>query len=132
MAILYRQTDPYGPLVRDSLTFAGLPWSALEGRTLAESRPGHALLAALAILQRGFSRAAVLGFIDAAPSAQGGLPGSAWIVYRARQTSCAGPTSGCSGWLTTPRASARSPDSGKKKTEKTPRQPPRCDPRRRG
>ena len=78
MAILYRQTDPYGPLVRDSLTFAGLPWSALEGRTLAESRPGRALLAALAIQQRGFSREAVLGFVDAAPSEQAGLPGSAW------------------------------------------------------
>jgi len=78
MAILYRQTDPYGALVRDSLTFAGLPWSALEGRTLAESRPGHALLAVLAIQQRNFAREAVLGFIDAAPLEQAGLPGSAW------------------------------------------------------
>src|SRR6202022_3432310 len=78
MAILYRQSDPYGPLVRDSLTFAGLPWSALEGRTLAESRPGRALLAVLAIQQRDFAREAVLGFVDAAPRAQAGLPGSAW------------------------------------------------------
>jgi ATP-dependent helicase/nuclease subunit B len=77
-ALLYRQTDPYAVLVRDSLTLAGLPWSALEGRTLAESRPGHALLCLLELIQRDFSREAVLGWIDAAPTTQAGLPGSAW------------------------------------------------------
>jgi len=78
MAILYRQTDPYGPLVRDALTLAGLPWSALEGRTLAESRPGRALLALLAVRERDFAREAVLGWIDAAPKWRAGLPGAAW------------------------------------------------------
>ena len=76
MAILYRQTDPYGLLVRDSLTFSGLPWSALEGRTLAESGPGRALLTVLEIQQRGFVREAVLGFVDASPTQQAGLPGT--------------------------------------------------------
>ena len=78
IAVLYRQTDPYGPLVRDSLTLAGFPWSALEGRTLAESRPGRALLCLLEVRQRDFAREAVLGWIDAAPVVQAGLPGSAW------------------------------------------------------
>src|ERR1700716_2667388 len=76
--VLYRQTDPYGQLVRDSLTLAGLPWSALEGRTLAESRPGQALLSLLEIRQRDFVRETVLGWIDAAPFACAGLPGAAW------------------------------------------------------
>jgi ATP-dependent helicase/nuclease subunit B len=78
VAVLYRLTDPYGPLVRDSLALADLPWSALEGRTLAESRPGRALLAALAIQQRDFAREAVLGWVDAALAEQTDLPGSAW------------------------------------------------------
>jgi hypothetical protein len=56
IAVLYRQTDPYGPLVRDSLSQAGLPWSALEGRTLAESRPGRALLQLLNVRERDFAR----------------------------------------------------------------------------
>jgi superfamily I DNA/RNA helicase len=78
IAVLYRQTDPYGPLVRDSLSQAGLPWSALEGRTLAESRPGRALLQLLNVRERDFAREAVLGWIDAAPGPRAGLPGSAW------------------------------------------------------
>jgi ATP-dependent helicase/nuclease subunit B len=64
--------------VRESLSLAGLPWSALEGRTLAESRPGKALLALVEVAQRQYARSAVLAWVDAAPRAQAGLPGSAW------------------------------------------------------
>ena len=78
MAILYRQTDPYGALVRDALSLAELPWSALEGRTLGESAPGRALLALVEIRRRDFLREAVLAWIDAAPSWRAGLPGAAW------------------------------------------------------
>jgi hypothetical protein len=60
MALLYRQFDPYAALVRETLTGAALPWSALEGRPLAETPPGQALLAALKTGESGFSRESVL------------------------------------------------------------------------
>ena len=78
MAVLYRQADPYADLVREALTLSGLPWSALEGRTLAESAPGRALLALLEIRQRDFTREAVLAWIDAAPTRRARLRGAAW------------------------------------------------------
>jgi hypothetical protein len=78
VAILYRQADPYASLVRESLSLAGLPWSALDGRSLAESRPGRTLLAALEIRERDFAREAVLGWVDVAPAGQTAIPGSAW------------------------------------------------------
>ncbi|HEY1294390.1 MAG TPA: PD-(D/E)XK nuclease family protein [Chloroflexota bacterium] len=77
-AILYRQADPYASLVRESLTLAELPWSALDGRALAESRPGRTLLAALAIREQDFAREAVLGWVDVAPRRQTVVAGSAW------------------------------------------------------
>jgi ATP-dependent helicase/DNAse subunit B len=78
VAILYRQTDPYASLVRESLTRSELPWSALDGRALAESRPGQALLAALAIREHDFAREAVLGWVDVAPAEQTRVAGSGW------------------------------------------------------
>src|SRR5438445_5394007 len=95
MAVLYRQADPYAPLVRDALTLAGLPWSALEGRSLADSAPGRALLALLEIRQRNFERAAVLAWIDAAPARRAGLPGAAWD----RLTRAANVVRGAQQWL---------------------------------
>ncbi|MHB8618362.1 MAG: PD-(D/E)XK nuclease family protein [Chloroflexota bacterium] len=74
VAILYRQPDPYGPLVREQLDLAGLPWSALEGQPLASSRAGRCLLALLRLPERGFSREAVLAWVETAPSTPAGIP----------------------------------------------------------
>jgi hypothetical protein len=96
MAVLYRQADPYAALVRETLTLSGLPWSALEGRTLAESAPGRALLTLLELRQREFEREAVLTWIDAAPRRQAGLRGAAWD----RLTRAANVVRGAQQWLT--------------------------------
>ncbi|MBV9327888.1 MAG: PD-(D/E)XK nuclease family protein, partial [Chloroflexi bacterium] len=96
MAVLYRQADPYAALVRETFTLSGLPWSALEGRTLAESAPGRALLTLLELRQRNFLREAVLSWIDAAPRRQAGLRGAAWD----RLTRAANIVRGAQQWLT--------------------------------
>jgi ATP-dependent helicase/nuclease subunit B len=67
MALLYRQFDPYAALVRETLTGAALPWSALEGRPLAETPPGRALLAALKTIESGLSRESVLAWLTCLP-----------------------------------------------------------------
>ena len=66
VAILYRQADPYAALVRESLELAALPWSALDSRSAAESRPGRALLALLRLRERDFAREAVLAWVTRA------------------------------------------------------------------
>src|SRR6266568_916664 len=95
VAVLYRQADPYADLVREALTLSGLPWSSLEGRTLAESAPGRAVLALLEILERDFLREAVLAWIDAAPARRAGLRGAAWD----RLTRAANVVRGAQQWL---------------------------------
>lgn len=80
IAVLYRQADPYGPLVREALDLAELPWSALDGRPLADTSPGRALLSLLEIRERQFSREAVLSWVDTGSEATrlAYLPASAW------------------------------------------------------
>jgi ATP-dependent helicase/nuclease subunit B len=76
-AILYRQTEPYGTLVRETLTLAEVPWSALEGRSLVESRPGRALLTLIRLPEYRFSREAVLSWVDLAGQ-HGQLSAAVW------------------------------------------------------
>lgn len=80
IAVLYRQPDPYGPLVREALDLAELPWSALDGRPLADTLPGRALRALLEIRERQFARETVLAWVDTGSEAArlGHLPASAW------------------------------------------------------
>ncbi|HLZ31509.1 MAG TPA: PD-(D/E)XK nuclease family protein [Chloroflexota bacterium] len=66
-AILYRQTDPYAVLVRETLDRAGLEWCALDGQPLSETLPGRALLAVLRIGETDFAREAVLAWLTTMP-----------------------------------------------------------------
>ncbi len=43
-AIVHRQLAPYASLLRQELTFAGIPFAGLERRTLADTLPGRLLL----------------------------------------------------------------------------------------
>jgi ATP-dependent helicase/nuclease subunit B len=68
VAVLYRDMETYGPLVREALTLAELPWVSLHGRSLLESRPGRALLALLRLPARQFARTAVLEWLVSVPA----------------------------------------------------------------
>jgi ATP-dependent helicase/nuclease subunit B len=59
-AIVYRQTDPYARLVRDTLSRAGLPFTGLDGRPLVESIPGKAFLGLLKMRSSNFGRPEVV------------------------------------------------------------------------
>ncbi|MBI3969912.1 MAG: PD-(D/E)XK nuclease family protein [Chloroflexi bacterium] len=77
VAILYQQVDAYGPLVYETLDQAGVPWASLDGRSLADSQPGRALLALLRLRERQFAREAVLEWVDSMPGIIAGDGGSA-------------------------------------------------------
>jgi ATP-dependent helicase/nuclease subunit B len=77
-AILYRQTDPYAVLVRETLDGAGLEWSALDGQPLSETLPGRALLAVLRIGDTDFAREAVLAWLSSMPERADGADSSEW------------------------------------------------------
>jgi RecB family exonuclease len=72
-AIVYRDADVYGPLLRDTVAAAGLPFASLDGRPLADTVPARALLNLLRLREADFSRAAVLGWLS-------GLPGSGGVL----------------------------------------------------
>ncbi len=77
-AILYRQTDPYAVLVRETLDRAGLEWSALDGQPLSETLPGRALLAVLRIGESDFARESVLAWLSSMPERADGADSSEW------------------------------------------------------
>lgn len=74
VAVLYRQAEPYAALVRELLTLAELPWTALESRPLTESRAGRALLALFRLPEGAFAREAVMAWVDTAPELDDGMP----------------------------------------------------------
>ncbi|HEY6379200.1 MAG TPA: PD-(D/E)XK nuclease family protein [Candidatus Dormibacteraeota bacterium] len=71
-AIVYREVDTYGALLRDTLTLAGIPFSSLEGRPLADTVPARALLGLVRLRDDDFSRPSVLGWLSGLPH-QGGV-----------------------------------------------------------
>lgn len=73
MAVLYTQPEPYGPLVREALDAAGLPWHAAEGRPVTASWAAHSLLGLLALRERRFQREAVLAWLASRPPPGGPL-----------------------------------------------------------
>ncbi len=78
IAVLYRQPETYGQLLRDALDLAGLPWYSLSGTSLLESRPGQVLVELLRLPERSFGREAVLRAIAGSPAfTQAGLPSAA-------------------------------------------------------
>ncbi|MGI8607991.1 MAG: PD-(D/E)XK nuclease family protein [Candidatus Dormibacteria bacterium] len=71
IAVVYRESDLYGSLLRDTLVRAGLPYSGLDGRPLSLSLPGKALLALLRMRQRNFDRPSVVEFHGLVPHGHG-------------------------------------------------------------
>src|SRR5260370_13264987 len=71
-AVVYRDQDPYGPLVRDTLDAAGVPWAGIDGRPLSESWAGRGLLGLLRLRERDFARVDVLACLGALPEVDPG------------------------------------------------------------
>jgi RecB family exonuclease len=71
-AVVYRDQDPYGPLVRDTLDAAGVPWAGIDGRPLSESWAGRGLLGLLRLRERDFARVDVLAWLGALPEVDPG------------------------------------------------------------
>ncbi len=95
-AIVYRDADTYGPLLRDTLALAGIPYSSLDGRPLAGTVPARALLGVLRLRDEDFSRAAVLGWLSGLPHRGGVLRSQARWDQLSRQ---AGVVRGLDHWV---------------------------------
>ena len=94
IAIVYRDQEPYGPLVRDTLDAAGVPWAGIDGRPLSQSWAGRGLLGLLRLRENDFARIDVLAWLGALPVADPGrvslgdwdrLSRRAAVVHGARQ-----------------------------------------------
>ena len=67
MAVLYTAEDPYGPLVREALDAAGLPWHSALGRPAAAGWAARSLLGLIGLRERRFAREAVLEWLVGRP-----------------------------------------------------------------
>lgn len=67
MAVSYAAENPYGQLVREALSAAGLPWHSAEGRPATTGWAARSLLALLSLRERRFSREAVLEWLSIRP-----------------------------------------------------------------
>ena len=72
IAIVYRDREPYGALIRDTLDAAAVPWAGIDGRPLSESWAGRGLLGLLRLHERDFARVDVLGWLGSLPQADPG------------------------------------------------------------
>ncbi len=72
-AIVYRDEDAYGQVLRDTLREANIAYSALDGRPLIDSVAARALLGVIHLREQDFSRASVLSWLSALPSRKGVL-----------------------------------------------------------
>jgi ATP-dependent helicase/nuclease subunit B len=67
MAVLHSAEDPYGPLVRESLDAAGLPWHGALGRPAAAGWAARSLLGLIGLRDQRFAREAVLEWLVGRP-----------------------------------------------------------------
>ena len=95
-AIVHRQIAPYASLLRQELTFAGIPFAGLERRTLADTLPGRLLLGLVDLAVAGgpetngdIDRERLIDWLTSAP-----------VKYQTRPTAGDGPAR----WRTTPAA----------------------------
>ena len=72
IAMVYRDREHYGALIRDTLDAAAVPWAGIDGRPLSESWAGRGLLGLLRLRERDFARIDVLGWLGALPQADPG------------------------------------------------------------
>ncbi len=66
-ALVYRHSEPYQQLVRETLDAAGLRWVGLGGRPISDSFAGRGLLGLLHLQGQRFSRGAVLNWLSSLP-----------------------------------------------------------------
>ena len=64
VAIVAREREPYGRLLDEELSAAGIPMHGPSPRTLAQSITGRTLLGALSLADDRFGRASVVGFMS--------------------------------------------------------------------
>ena len=70
IAVIHRLEAPYASLVRQELDFAGIPFSGVPRRTLADTPAGRLLLGALGLaagLNDGIDRETLLNLVGSAP-----------------------------------------------------------------
>lgn len=67
MAILYRKEAPYGTLIREELTLAGVPAAGPNPASLAETAVGRALKGLLSLHDAEFDRGAVMAWLTGCP-----------------------------------------------------------------
>jgi ATP-dependent helicase/nuclease subunit B len=79
-ALLYPNSDPYGPLVADRLDEAGLSWNGPDGRDLSDTVLGHAAIALVELAGSELRRADVFAFLASVPARHAGrpIPVAAW------------------------------------------------------
>ncbi len=67
MAVLYRQTAPYGALIGEEMQIAGIPVAGPGRATLADTGAGRALSGLMEIADGGFARGAVAAWFTGSP-----------------------------------------------------------------
>jgi hypothetical protein len=67
VAVLYRQSDPYGLLIHNQMRFAGIPVSGPDSIQLKDTPIGKLLLYLLEILESDFARDSVMRWIAETP-----------------------------------------------------------------
>ena len=109
-AIVHRQIAPYASLLRQELTFAGIPFAGLERRTLADTLPGRLLLGLVDLAVAGGPE------INGSPEINGNIDRerlidwltSAPVKYQTRPAAGDGParsrTTPAAGWAQLARA----------------------------
>ena len=99
IGVVYRLREPYAQLLDEELTAAGIPMHGPSVRTLAQTVTGRTLLGALALVDDGFSRGAVIRWMSAAPiRVEGGrLPPRSGLVLLEGRAWSEASTSGMTG-----------------------------------
>ena len=94
-AIVYRDEEAYGQLLRDTLRESEVPYSALGGRPLLDSVAARGLLGVMRLREQEFSRSSVLSWLSALPDRRGVLRSQARWDQLSRD---AGVVKGASQW----------------------------------
>ena len=67
IGVLYRQSAPYGSLVREEMELAGIPTSGPSGARLADSGAGRLLTGIMELAEGEFTRSAVMSWLTGCP-----------------------------------------------------------------
>ena len=76
MAVLYRSLAPYGTLIREELTLAGIPVAGPNTASLADTAVGRTLTGLLSLSEGEFARDAVMAWLTGCPLSPPGIGAS--------------------------------------------------------